>query len=127
MISAPQPAPAADHSDMLAAAQRMNDASERIAALSERYAAAKCVYEFESDRRKAALSAAVAPLLGGGDSATAAEHKARASAGYGEAMRKLALQLTAALATMSEYEAEKIRFSCAQSLCAIHRSMMTNL
>ena len=117
----------ADYSDIAAISQKMVEASEAIAALVERTAAARQVREYDSERRRGALSRAVVPFLDQGESATAAEHKARASTGYSAAMRLLGCQLQVAEEVMAEYDSHKIRFECARSLLSIQKSLVTNL
>lgn len=117
----------ADYSSIEAISQRLIEASNALSEMVEGVAKARHVREYDSDRRKRALSSSVTDFLKAGDSAAAAEHNARASTAYAEAMKGLARDLTAAEQTVAEWESVKIRWETARSLLSVQKSLVTNL
>jgi|SRR4026207_9408 len=119
----PEPANPADYTDTASVERRMITASEELSEMALALALARQVREYDSDRRKTALSKAVVPFLTQGESAAAAEHKARASAHYGQAMAILAEQSKSAEEVIAKYEAAKIKFECGRSLLSMQKTM----
>lgn len=87
---------------------------------------ARQINSWDSERRRAALSKSVAPLLPNMGVA-AAEHTARASKEYVEAMRLLQKDLYEAEKVLAEYDACKTRFEAARSILSVQKSMMQNI
>jgi len=117
----------ADYSDIEAISARLIESSDALGRMVERVAKARQIREYDSDRRKRALSCAVASFLQTGDSATSAEHKARASEGYAELMKARGEELTLAETIIAEWEAAKIKWETARSLLSVQKSLVANL
>ncbi len=115
----------ADYSTIEAVSKRLVEASEYLTEMVGRVAAARQAREYHSDRAKRALSIAVRdaialkPDLG----VSAAEHAARASEGYGEAMKKIGGDLLAAEQTVAEWDAAKCRFEAARSILSVQKQI----
>lgn len=117
----------ADYSTIEAISERLIEASNALGNMAERVAKARQVKEYDSDRRKRALSCVVASRLSTGESATAAEHQARATEAYAEMMKSHAEQLTNAEQVCAEWEAAKIKWETARSLLSVQKSLVANL
>lgn len=117
----------ADYSTVESISKRLIEATDAMDAMIEDVAKARVVRDYDSDRRKAILSSAVADFLKDGESATAAEHKARSSQTYAECMKLLRKELEAAETTVAKWEAAKLRFEAARSLLSIQKQLITNL
>lgn len=118
----------ADYSSIEAISARLIEASNALGELAERVAKAKQCREYDSDRRKRALSCAVSDFLKQGEkSATAAEHHARASESYAEMMKSRGKELADAEAVISEWDALKIKWETARSLLSVQKSIVANL
>lgn len=117
----------ADYSTIEQISERLVESSTAISMMADRVAKARHIKEYDSDRRKRALSCAVVDFLTAGDSATAAEHKARASASYAESMKAHGQALEAAEAVITEWEAAKIKWETARSLLSVQKSLVANL
>lgn len=87
---------------------------------------AKQVREWDSERRRAALSKNVAPLLAN-NGVSAAEHIARASVEYVNAMRLLQVDLYTAEKTLAEYEAVKCKWESARSILSMQKAIAGNI
>lgn len=115
----------ADYGTIEAVSQRLIEASDALTSMVGRIAAARQTREYHNDRAKRALSIAVRdaitvkPEL----SMSAAEHIARASDGYGEAMKKLGGDLLAAEQTVAEWDAAKTKFEAARSLLSVQKTI----
>lgn len=114
--------PQHDHSDIAAIQQRLVEASEELSAMVDEVAKARQVKEWDGERRKAALSCQVAPLLVD-NSAAAAEHQARASDAYHKAMHALGLDLYAAEKAILKYDTMRIKWESARSLLSIAKTI----
>lgn len=114
--------PQYDHSDIAAIQERLVEASDALAAMVDEVAKARQIKEWDGERRKAALSSQVAPLLVN-NSAAAAEHQARASDAYHKAMHALGTDLYAAEKSILKYETTRIRWESARSLLSIAKSI----
>jgi hypothetical protein len=117
----------ADYSTIEEVSARLIEASDRLGELTGAVAKARQIREYDSDRRKRALSCAVRDFLNEGDSATAAEHKARASESYAELMKATARDLITAEQTIAEWEAVKCRWESARSLLSVQKQILGNL
>ena len=115
--------PIATDFDTLAAAQaQMNGAALEICKMSSDVADARTVREFSSDRLKRAFSVTTAEFLEAGDSAAAAEHKARASKVYGAALHDLGEDYKTAMRIIERLEALKCSFESARSILSCERA-----
>lgn len=101
------------------------DATEQMAEMAELVAKARQIREYDSDRRKRALSCGVSDFLKVGESATAAEHKARASDSYQQLMKETAKDLIAAEKTIAEWTALNARFEALRSLLSVQKSLVS--
>lgn len=117
----------ADYSTIEQISERLVEASSALGLMAERVAKAKQVKEYDSDRRKRALSVVVASRLSFGESATAAEHQARATEAYAEMMKTHAEQLASAETVIAEWDALKIKWETARSLLSVQKSLVANL
>lgn len=117
----------ADYSTIEAISERLIEAANRIGNLADAVAKARQVQDYDTDRRKRALSCSVMDFLSKGDSATAAEHKARASESYNESMNARASELENALVVIAQWDAEKIKWETARSLLSVQKSLVANL
>lgn len=115
------------HDTVLQAQAQLQRAAKALEAMAESLADARQILEYDSDRRKRALSDVVAVLLDSGESATAAEFKARASKSYGDALIQLGVQYRESRRVVEKYEAQKILFQAAQSLLAMERAKVSML
>lgn len=116
-----------DHSEALKLAERMKRAVKRLHELAPALGSAKQVKEFNSEMRRSALSSEVVRALKAGESATAAEHIARASESYQQKLGVLARQYEAAEATIAEYQAEQAAFDASRSLMSFNRETLRQL
>ena len=121
------PADVADWSDAVACQARMIEAVQELAALAQDVGLARQILEFSSDRRKQALARAMAAPLAGGESGIKAEMQARNDPAYAAELNQLGKQHCAAEQTMTRWEAQKIKWSCAQSLLAMQRESQKRL
>lgn len=101
---------------------QLQRAAKTLEGMAVELAAAKQVKEFNHDRCKQVLSICVAVFLEGGESAAAAEHKARASNAYGERLIELQMQYRSALETIEKADAAKVLFEAARSLLSVERA-----
>lgn len=110
-------------SDTIAKAQaQLNRCALDMAAMASDVADSKTIKEFTNDRLKRAFSVEVERFLSAGDSAAAAEHKARASAPYGAHLHDLMEQHRSALRVIEKYDATKIQFEAARSLLSVEKA-----
>lgn len=118
----------ADYSSIEAISERLIEASDAIGNMASRVAMARQVRDYDGDRRKKALSCAVKDSQAtGAASITAAEHQARASESYANAMLELSKSYRSAEQTIAEWEAAKIKWETARSLLSIQKQLVTNL
>lgn len=122
----PESYPQRDYSDIAQIQQALMEASDELSRMTDEVAKARQVKEWDSERRKAALSCQVAPMLGEG-SAAAAEHKARASDAYHKAMHALSTDLYAAEKAILKYETTRIRWESARSLLSIAKTITNTI
>lgn len=112
-----------DSSEIAALEKRLSETADQLAALVPDMGKAKQIIEFASDQRKRALAKAMSQWLDGGESASAAEAKGRASYVYGEELAELANQLREAETTKARWEATKCQFEACRSLLAMQREL----
>lgn len=105
---------------------QLESARDELAGMTDAVGKSKQIKEWDSERRRAALSKHVAPLLAS-MGVSAAEHVARASEGYVEAMRILQRDLFDAEKSLAQYEAVKCRWESARSILSIQRAIAGNL
>lgn len=115
-----------DVNDIAAIQQQLEASRDELAGMVDAVAKAKQIKEWDAERRRAALSKQVAPLLATMGVA-AAEHSARASAGYVEAMRILQLDLYTAEKALAQYESAKCKWESARSILSMQRAIAGNL
>jgi hypothetical protein len=112
-----------DSKELFDLQRRLAEAGDKLSRLVSAVGLARQVAEFNSDMRKRALALAMTVFLDQGESAAAAEAKARASFQYGEAMKDLAAQLRDAETTKAEWEAARIQFESCRSLLSAYKEM----
>lgn len=115
-----------DIHDVTKITYELESARDELAGMVDDVGKAKQVKEWDSERRKAALAKYVSPLLAS-SSVSAAEHTARASEGYIEAMRVLQRDLYDAERTLAQYEAIKCKWESARSILGMQRALAGNL
>lgn len=113
-----------DNDTITQAQKQMNRCALDIAKMTNDLADAKTIKEFSSDRLKRAFSVEVERFLTAGDSAAAAEHKARASAQYGSALHDLSEQFKTAMRVIEQFEALKTKFESARSILSCERTKL---
>ena len=121
------PALTADYSTIEGISRALALASDELANMADAVARARQIRDYDSDRRKRALSLAVRDFLSEGDSATSAEHKARSSDSYQEMMKQTGMDLIRAEKTIADYDACKIRWETARSLLSVQKQIVGNL
>jgi len=118
----------ADYSTVEAISRRLVESSHALAEMVERVAKARQCRDYDGDRRKRALSISVRDILNNGDMANAAaEHMARSSEGYGEAMKMIGKDLLTAEETIAEWDAVKLQWETARSLLSIQKAIAGNI
>lgn len=117
----------ADYGSIEEISARLVESATLLGNMAERVAKARQCRDYDGDRRKRALSSVVTDFLLQGESAAAAEHKARASEGYAEAMKNLAATLIAAEREITEWEVTKLKWETARSLLSVQKSLVANL
>lgn len=128
MIVVPNSRPhGADITNVSELAHDLEHQADHLQKMVEHIAKARQVKEWDSERRKACLSKAVAIALPESKGVAAAEHVARASAGYVEAMRLLQRDLYEAEKVLLDYETTKIKWETARSLLSVHKAMINEL
>lgn len=116
----------ADHSVIAELQHRMEKLLDEMDKHAPAYAKARQVLEFGSDRRKSALADAFAGILAHDPecSATAAEHRARASTLWKERMKGLTEECLNAETARTMYELLQTRLDVARSLLAVERAKL---
>lgn len=108
-----------DANDMSTLAERLLAQAQDLADLSASVGKARVVREMHGDRLKRALAFSCREFLAAGDSATAADTKARASVSYGEALDKLRGELTLAEQTLADYEGKRHLWEATRSALSV--------
>lgn len=105
---------------------QLEQSRDELAGMVEEVGRAKQIKEWDAERRRAALSKQVSPLLAN-TGVSAAEHIARASTEYVNAMRLLQTDLFMAEKTLARYEAVKCKWESARSILSMQRAIAGNL
>lgn len=116
-----------DYSESEQIANRMKSSTRKLHELASQVGSARQIKEFNSDQRKMALSVEVVKALKNGETATAAEHWARASTLYQGKMEVLAKQYEAAEGVIAQWQAEQASFEASRSLLSFSKESMRNL
>lgn len=112
-----------DSTEIIAIERRLQAAADKLESLVKDVAVARQIREHDSDRRKAALAKSMVTFLEAGESAAAADAKARASYVYCETMKELAAQLRSSEESIAAWDAAKTQFECSRSLLAVAREL----
>lgn len=113
-----------DYSDLFRATKELALELDKLSAMGKPVAAARTIKEFDSDRRKNALSKAVLKAFkGGADSTGKAEHIARASEEYESTMKKLSGDYQNAEEKLSEWSVCMAKIESLRSIIAVHRQI----
>jgi hypothetical protein len=91
--------------------RRLAEAADKLTDLSAAVGAARQIAEFNSDMRKRALAKVMTTFLDQGESAAAADAKARGSYAYGEEMKLLATHLREAETIKAEWAGAQAQFA----------------
>ena len=117
-----------DYSDTLALQKRFMEATKKLQEMDASYAMARTIKSYDSDRRKKLLAESVVQAFkDGAESASEAEHRARASAAYGSGLVKLQAELKAAEEIIVEVEMEDKAWETCRSLLAMQREGMKRI
>lgn len=130
MLKAPnpnKPIQPMDFSDVASAQRHLAEASEELSSMVDDIASARTVKEFSSDRLKRALAIPMREFIVAGDSAAAAETKAKASKSYGEEIESLSEQYEQAQRVIAKWEATQARFDAARSTLSSLKTIAGNL
>lgn len=119
----------ADHSAIAELQHRMEKLLTELDQSAQPFASAKQVVEFTGDRKKTALGEAFTTILTTDPecSATAAEHRARASLGYKERMKAIMADHLKAETAIAHFDILKTRLDIARSLLAVERAKLDRL
>lgn len=115
-----------DWSDIASIQREMMETSESLESMADEIAKARQIREYDSERRRAALSSQVSKLLGD-HSAAAAEHMARASEAYHRAMAELGSQLFLAEKSVAKYEGLKCKWESCRSLLSMAKHISNSI
>jgi hypothetical protein len=114
-----------DMDDLYRVSREADRLSQKLISLRDELADARMVLEYDSERRKSALSRAVlAAFKAGADSTSRAEHEARSSAKYEEDMRLLSQHYAKAEQIRLDFETTKIRLEVLRSMLSTQRSLI---
>lgn len=116
-----------DHSDIAAIQKQLNDAALKLAAMTLQVAKARQVLSWESERRKVALAKLVAGYLEQGESASAAEFKARAHPDYTKQVATMFSQCHDAQKVIADHEATRTIWDSARSLLSMQKAIVDNV
>lgn len=118
---------AADYSDVQRLGEELLSLADKISQMTPELSKAHMILDFASDRRKRALAKAVLPFLSQGESAAAAEHKARALPCYGEELQRLGDDFRSAEDIIARHAALKVKWESVRSLLSIQKALTANL
>lgn len=116
-----------DWSEIASLQARMAETVTAMAQMAADVGMARHVTNYDSDRRKRALSRAMAAALAGGESAAKAEAEARASESYGKELAQLGKEDAAAEQTIMEWDALKIVWESCRSLLSLQKETAKHL
>lgn len=95
-----------------------------IGSLAEDVGKARTILEYSSDRRKRALALAFADAMkAGAGSAAAAEHAARASTSYRDALDAQERQDNDAEQIVAQWQAEQTKFEALRTACSLAKTI----
>lgn len=114
---------AADYHSIDYISRRLMEATDKMQQMAQQVAEARQIREFDSERRKRALALSVVPFLEQGESATAAEHKARATKLYADNMKTAGRDLVLAEKAIADWTALQARFEALRSLLSVQKSI----
>ncbi len=126
-VNPPTPGQVADWSGVDELQRKMVQVVQALEAMADEVGRAAHVREYDSDRRKKALSRAMAAPLEGGESAAKAEALARADAVYSKELEQLAREHLAAEQTFSDWTAKKLVWETCRSLLSMQRETVKHL
>jgi len=113
-----------DYTDLFRATKELSSELSKLAAMSKDVAAARTIKEFDSDRRKNALSKAVLEAFkAGADSVGKAEHMARASDKYELTMKDLIANYARSENVLAEFAVSMAKIESLRSIIAVHRQI----
>lgn len=118
---------AADYSDVQRLGEELLSLADKISQMTPDLSKAHMVRDFSGDRRKRALAKAMLPFLSSGESAAAAECKARALPSYGQELQTLGDDLRSAEDMIARHSALKVKWESVRSLLSIQKSLANNL
>lgn len=118
---------AADYSDVQRLGEELLAIAGMLSSLTPELSKARTVRDYDGDRRKRALSRSVSPYLIAGESAAAAEHKARGSEMYAKDMKRLRAEFESAEEVIARHDALRVRWESVRSLLSIQKSLANNL
>lgn len=101
---------------------QLQRAAKALEAMALNLALAKQIKEYDGDRRKQALAVSMKVFLDNGESAAAAECKARAGDYYANKLAELGDQLRTALETIEKYDATRVLWESARSLLSVEKA-----
>lgn len=115
-----------NHEEFHELSQRLDALLEEMARTAPAYSDAKAALEFSGDRRKQALADAFVAIrdLNPEEAAGSAEHRARASKGYKEAVNRLYRDEITAEISKNHFELLKVRVEVARGQLAVHRALI---
>ena len=109
--------------DLAQATRELDRLSVQLCGMVEEYGEAKLIIEYDSERRKSALSRAVMKAFkDGADSTTKAEHMARCSVSFEEDMKTLGRHLAHAEKVRFKFDSSKIRVEALRSRISATKS-----
>lgn len=112
-----------DFEDLSKATRELEKLSIQLSQMVSKVADAKTVLEFNSDRKKAALSKAVLlAFKAGANSTSRAEHEAMGSAKFEQDLNDLSSQYAAAERVKTEYEVVRIKVDALRTLVSAARA-----
>lgn len=118
-------AQSADITDLANATREADRLSQKLITMADELSDARMVLEYDSERRRCALSRAVlGAFKAGSDSTSKAEHEARSSAKYEEELRTLANNMAKAERVRIEYETMKVRLEVLRTMISTQRSLI---
>lgn len=114
-----------DITDLANTTREADRLSAKLLMMHDDLSDARMVVEYDSERRRSALSRAVlAAFKAGADSTARAEHEARSSAKYEEDMRALANAYAKAERVRIEYETTRIRLDVLRTMISTQKSLI---
>src|SRR5437763_16134255 len=113
-----------DQSEIESIEERMRNATKKLNTMAPALGLAKQVVEYDSDRRKMILAKVMAPLIGRGETAVAAEAIGRSEPLYLQELDNLARQYKDAQTVIATFRATEASFEAARSLLSMQKTSM---